>query len=338
MRRLMIPTLLSLALLGCQKQEPVFEGPFDVPAGFVVESVADPAKVGSLVQITFNAKGQPVVSKERNHPTLLLDHDGDGVFEAEQIVSDQVKNCQGLWYDGPTLYCIGDNLAGEAGLHELADSNGDGVADGIETLVLFTGPMGEHGPHDMRRGIDGIPTILLGNHTGVPEAQIDPRSPMTNYSEAQLLERYWDARGHAVDRLAPGGALFRVDREKRMFSLQLGGFRNPYNHAYNWEGEAFTFDSDMEWDINLPWYREVRSVHGVPGADFGWRSGSGSSPPTTSTRCLRWTTWAAAARSASSSTSTTPIRPSTSTPSCRAIGRAVGWCSQSSRMRARPIR
>lgn len=278
MRRLIVPTLLSLALLGCQKEEPVFEGPFDVPAGFVVESVADPEAVGSLVQITFNAKGQPVVSKEKDHPTLLLDNDGDGVFETQKIVSDQVNNCQGLWYDGPTLYCDGDNLEGQAGMHALTDTNGDDVADEMETLVLFTGPMGEHGPHDIRRGIDGIPTVLLGNHTHIPAEQIAADSPLENFGEAQLLERYWDARGHAVDRMAPGGALFRIDRENKMFSLQLGGFRNPYNHAYNWEGEMFTFDSDMEWDINLPWYRDVRSVHGVPGADFGWRSGSGKFP------------------------------------------------------------
>ena len=278
MRRLIVPTLLSLALFGCQKEEPIFESIFDVPPGFVVESAADPAEVGSLVQITFNAKGMPVVSKEKDHPTLLLDSDGDGVFETQKVVSDQVNNCQGLWYDGPTLYCIGDDLEGQAGMHALTDTDGDDVADEMETIVLFAGPMGEHGPHDMRRGIDGTPTVLLGNHTFVPEDQIDPTSPLQNYQEAQLLERYWDARGHAVNRMAPGGALFRVDREKKMFSLVLGGFRNPYNHAYNWEGEMFTFDSDMEWDINLPWYREVRSVHGIPGGDYGWRSGSGKFP------------------------------------------------------------
>jgi putative heme-binding domain-containing protein len=278
MRRLIIPTLLCLAVSGCKKEEPILEGVFDVPPGFVVEEAADPAAVGSLVQLTFNAKGAPVVSKERDHPTLLLDNDGDGVFETQKIVSDQVKNCQGLWYDGPTLYCVGDNLDGKAGLHALTDTTGDDVADQMETLVLFTGPMGEHGPHDVRRAIDGSPTILLGNHTFIPDEQIAPNSPMRRYTEAQLLERYWDARGHAVDRMAPGGALFRIDRDKKMFSLLLGGFRNPYNHAYNWEGEMFTFDSDMEWDINLPWYREVRSVHGVLGADYGWRSGSGKFP------------------------------------------------------------
>ena len=98
---------------------------------------------------------------------------------------------------------------------------------------------------------------------------------------------------------------------RAFFALQFGGFRNPYNHAYNYEGEAFTFDSDMEWDINLPWYREVRSVHGIPSADFGWRTGSGkvpgltffdSLPPVDDSRArfsrLAWT-----------STTAMPIRP-----------------------------
>ena len=34
----------------------------------------------------------------------------------------------------------------------------------------------------------------------------------------------------------------------------------------------------MEWDINLPWYRDVRSVYGIPGGDYGWRTGSGKFP------------------------------------------------------------
>ena len=43
--------------------------------------------------------------------------------------------------------------------------------------------------------------------------------------------------------------------------------RNPYDFAYNLAGEAFMFDSDMEWDVNAPWYREVRTVHMIPGGD-----------------------------------------------------------------------
>ena len=34
----------------------------------------------------------------------------------------------------------------------------------------------------------------------------------------------------------------------------------------------------MEWDINMPWYREVRTVHGIPGGNYGYRDGSGKYP------------------------------------------------------------
>jgi putative heme-binding domain-containing protein len=272
--------LVSLSLTGCQFfPEPRFEGSFTVPPGFVVEVAAPPEMVGSLIQLTFDSLGRPVVSKERGHPTILFDNDDDGLFETEKVFSGKVQNLQGMWFDGRTLYAIGDDSAEEkAGLYKLEDTNGDDVADTFERLHLFTGPMGEHGPHDIRRGPDGNPTVLVGNHSGVPEEMIDPASPLRGYKESQLLPRYMDARGHAVDIWAPGGAIFRLNLAKMTYSRLLGGFRNPYNHAYNGEGEMFTYDSDMEWDINLPWYREVRSVHAVPGADYGWRTGSGKFP------------------------------------------------------------
>ncbi|MCA9258539.1 MAG: c-type cytochrome, partial [Planctomycetales bacterium] len=44
------------------------------------------------------------------------------------------------------------------------------------------------------------------------------------------------------------------------------------------DGELFTFDADMEWDIGTPWYRPTRVCHVVGGADYGWRSGNGKWP------------------------------------------------------------
>ena len=31
----------------------------------------------------------------------------------------------------------------------------------------------------------------------------------------------------------------------------------------------------MEWDVNAPWYREVRTAHMIPGGDAGYRNGTG---------------------------------------------------------------
>src|ERR1041385_6480090 len=58
----------------------------------------------------------------------------------------------------------------------------------------------------------------------------------------------------------------------------LAGFRNAYDFDFSPEGELFTFDSDMEWDWGLPWYRPTRINHCVLGAEFGWRSGSADWP------------------------------------------------------------
>ena len=275
--RAITPLTLALLATGCQLTDPVLEGPYRVPQGFVVEPVADAAQVGSLIQVTFDARGRPVVAKERGFPVRMLDEDGDGFFETEQVISDRVQNCQGIFFDGSTLYANCTNPDdGEACLFRLPDDNGDGVADSREILAQYTGRIGEHGPHDIRRAPDGSITVMIGNHTFLPGDLIADTSPLRGYKESQLLNRYMDARGHAVGRMAPGGVLLRI--EDGGFSILFGGFRNPYNHAYNYEGEAFTFDSDMEWDINLPWYREVRSVHGVPSADYGWRTGSGKFP------------------------------------------------------------
>ena len=52
-----------------------------------------------------------------------------------------------------------------------------------------------------------------------------------------------------------------------------GGLQNPYDLAFNAQGELFTADSDMEWDTGMTWYRPTRVNHVVPGAEFGWRSG-----------------------------------------------------------------
>jgi putative heme-binding domain-containing protein len=85
-----------------------------------------------------------------------------------------------------------------------------------------------------------------------------------------------DPRGHAVHVRAPAGHVLRRDLSRADTDWQrvAGGFRNAYDAAFNAAGELFTFDSDMEWDIGLPWYRPVRTYHVPPGAEFGWRTGS----------------------------------------------------------------
>jgi len=70
----------------------------------------------------------------------------------------------------------------------------------------------------------------------------------------------------------------RTDLDGNNLELLCVGFRNEYDIAFNDDGELFTFDADMEWDIGTPWYRPTRICHVVKGADYGWRSGNGKWP------------------------------------------------------------
>jgi putative heme-binding domain-containing protein len=253
---------------------------FTTLPGFVVERVTPADRTtDSCVNMTFDSLGRPVLSKEGGGPRTLFDTNGDGIYDSEIVFSDAVRDCQGLWFDGRTLYgvCVGP-ADKQMGLYRMTDDDGDDVADNVEHVSTLNGGTGGHGPHAIRRGPDGYPTLMLGNMSRVPDEMVDPLSPLQRTREAQLLERYADARGHAVDVMAPGGTIVRLDRDRNTYTVVTGGFRNPYDLAFNLTGETFTFDADMEWDINLPWYREVRSVHAVQGADYGWRHGSGKLP------------------------------------------------------------
>lgn len=185
-----------------------------------------------------------------------------------------VGTAHGLLYAFDSLYVV----AGERdqGLYRVRDTDGDDKYDEVKLLRRLPGG-GEHGPHSVVLSPDGKSIFLCaGNHTDLPkmEHSLVPR----NWAEDQLLPRMWDAGGHAVNRLAPGGWIARTDPEGSKFELFSIGYRNEFDIAFNADGELFTYDSDMEWDIGTPWYRPTRVVHATAGSEFGWRSGTGKWP------------------------------------------------------------
>ena len=80
----------------------------------------------------------------------------------------------------------------------------------------------------------------------------------TTYEGDLVLPRYEDPKGHAVGVPAPGGSILRTDTNASFVEMVAGGFRNPYDFTFNNDGELFTYDADMEWDIGAPWYRPTR--------------------------------------------------------------------------------
>lgn len=247
-------------------------GRFRVPPGFRVERVAHPDQTGSIVAMTFNEQGQIVASVEGGPLVLVRDANGDGAPEAVSTYAEQVKNCQGILCLNGEVYAVGDGPDGTA-FYRLTDKDFDGKIDECHTLLKFRGSMGEHGPHAPLLGPDGLIYIMIGNHAGV-EVELSPNSPLKLFYEGDLfLPRYEDAHGHAAGIKVPGGIVVRTDVNAGKIELFCGGFRNAYDMAFDRYGELFTYDSDMEWDVGLPWYRPTRAIHGIAGGEYGWRSG-----------------------------------------------------------------
>lgn len=94
-----------------------------------------------------------------------------------------------------------------------------------------------------------------------------------DYYDSDLVPKYEDPGGHAVGIKAPGGVIIRTDTEGSGVQLVAGGLRNPYDLAFNREGDLFVHDADMESDEGTSWYRPTRVNHIVAGGEYGWRSG-----------------------------------------------------------------
>ncbi len=247
-------------------------GRFRIASEFRVERVARPDQTGSLVAMAFNELGQIIASRERGPLLLIQDQDQDGSWDVVSTYCDQLTNCHGILPLNGQVFAVGDGPE-KTGFYRLTDSDRDGVVDDIKLLFKFVGGMGEHGPHAPVLGPDGFIYLMIGNHARA-EPEYEPTSPLLHYYEGDLVQpRYEDAGGHAHGIKAPGGTVIRTDVDGSFVELYAGGFRNAYDMAFNRQGDLFTFDSDMEWDVGLPWYRPTRVNHVVPGAEFGWRSG-----------------------------------------------------------------
>jgi putative heme-binding domain-containing protein len=233
---------------------------------------------GSWICMTTDDKGRLIISpQDDKQPLLRVTLSRSGKVSNIEPIPAPVHQAMGLLYAHDSLYVNGHGPKG-TGLYRLIDANHN---DRFETnevhfLQKFEGE-GEHGYHAVVEGPDKMIYVMNGNHTKVPKGLAES-SPHKNYEEELLLARQWDANGHAVGILAPGGHILRTDPEGKKWELVLAGFRNTYDFDFNPEGEIFGFDSDMEWDWGLPWYRPTRIIHCIPGGEYGWRSGSAKWP------------------------------------------------------------
>ena len=164
-----------------------------------------------------------------------------------------------------------------SGFYRISDTDGDDLLDRAELLREFQAGS-DHGVHKVVVTPDqqGFYLITGNNAVKTETAASSPVAPL--WGDDHLLPRMPDGRGHNRHVLAPGGIVYRISKDGKTFETFASGFRNIYGGALNRNGELFTYDADMEYDFNTPWYRPTRVNHVVSGGEYGWRNGAGKYP------------------------------------------------------------
>ncbi|MBP6783303.1 MAG: DUF1080 domain-containing protein [Verrucomicrobiales bacterium] len=254
-----------------------------VPKGFAVELLYSVPGVeeGSWVALCADDKGRIYASDQYGGLYRFSAPAAGKPLDPKSVekVPVEMRAVNGMHYAFGALY-VGVNdyeQKIQSGFYRITDSNGDDQLDKVELLRGFDSK-GDHGVHAVVPTPDGKDFFLVcGNNAILTETE--PTSPVpTIWGEDHLLPRMPDGRGHNRHVLAPGGIIYRVSPDGKKFEVYASGFRNVYDAAVNHAGELFTYDADMEYDFNTPWYRPTRVNHVVSGGEFGWRNGAGKRP------------------------------------------------------------
>lgn len=270
------------AAIGGNKATPIDR--IKAAKGFQVELLYSvPSKEqGSWVNLCTDDKGRLLVSDQFGGLYRITPPPAGKTVEpatVEKVPAD-IRAVNGMVWAFGALY-VGVNDYEQkipSGLYRITDSDGDDHLDKVE-LLRKVQSKSDHGVHALVPTPDGKSLYMItGNNTLPPE--LAESSPVRRvWGEDHLLPSMPDGRGHNKGVLAPGGIIYRVSPDGKTFEAYASGFRNIFDAAVNRDGELFTYDADMEYDFNTPWYRPTRINHVTSGAEFGWRNGAGKRPP-----------------------------------------------------------
>ncbi len=257
-----------------------------LPEGFDAELLYSvPASRGSWVAMAFDPKGRIIVSDQDSQGvfrvTLAKEGDPGSKLSVESLKGfpylpikwgkRTVGGALGFLYAFDSLY-----MSSMKGFYRIRDTDGDDTYD--EFTLIKPLEMGyEHSAHSIIKTEDGKGLYLVsGNHSRVPKGVGSLQPPVWGLDS--LLPAMNDPQGHAVGVLAPGGWICRISPDGKDWTMVASGLRNSVDIAINREGELFTYDSDLEFDIGSPWYRPTRVNHVTSASEFGWRAGSAKWP------------------------------------------------------------
>ncbi|MHC4880403.1 MAG: PVC-type heme-binding CxxCH protein [Planctomycetota bacterium] len=254
-------TLAALWIVGlfvCLTIAPVVSAAADesgvrVPNGFTATLFADDDLAHDIYSMSIDSLGRVTVSGA-GYVRILVDSDGDGVADqAKQFADGPKTGAQGMYWFGRDLLCVGDG-----GLWRYRDRDGDDQADGPPDRFLDFKAGGEHDVHSIQKGPDGWWYLIAGNYAGITSRYATlPTSPIKR---------------------PQAGTLFRLKPNLTGGEIVAHGMRNSYDFAFNSNGDVFSFDSDGERDVSLPWYRPTRVFHLLPGSHAGWVTRSWKQP------------------------------------------------------------
>ncbi|MEO6245996.1 MAG: PVC-type heme-binding CxxCH protein [Opitutaceae bacterium] len=266
---------LGLAADAAKKELPVG------PPGITVSLVAREPLVRNPCAMAFDSRGRLFVGQgpQYRNPkpdtpgdtvVMLIDSDGDGIFDQAKTFARGLNCIQGLAWHGRDLY-----IGNSPDLTIVRDLDGDDEAD--EYVMLYT-DLGniEHALHGLNFAPDGklymskgnskglnqpgrvapLPFRELFGHPTLPGAPDFP-APRT-FTRDNYRATYQDPK----DDWGRMGGILRADPDGSKLEIVARGFRNPWDIGYDAEFNWLGTDNDQsDGDrIFMPFF----------GADFGW--------------------------------------------------------------------
>ncbi|MEY2878084.1 MAG: hypothetical protein RLZZ15_464, partial [Verrucomicrobiota bacterium] len=251
------------------------------PPGFTVELAAREPLIRNPCAMAFDHRGRLFVGQgpQYRNPkpdtpgdtvVMLIDSDGDGIYDRAKTFARGLNCIQGLAWHGRDLY-----IANSPDLTIVRDLDGDDEAD--EYVLLYT-DLGniEHAIHGLNFGPDGKLYMSKGNSKGLNQpGRVAPKPfrelfglpdvpgapdipPPRTFTKENYRATYQDPK----DDWGRMGGILRANPDGSALEIVSRGYRNPwdiaFDDAFNWLG---TDNDQSDGDrIFMPFF----------GADFGW--------------------------------------------------------------------